>query len=104
MVARTGRGLWSRLVNPVRFVGISNPTLRPARMGILVTTQPTRRLIRAGFSLRNAKRTAREQAATILLPNCLTREGTGRAYAVPIGEKDPINRDFLVRSKQERTR
>jgi hypothetical protein len=43
------------------------------------------------------KRTAHEQAATILLPNCLTREGTGRAYAVPIGEKGPINRDFLVR-------
>jgi hypothetical protein len=62
-----------------------------------MTTQPTRRLIRAGFSLRNAKRTAREQTATILLPNCPTREGTGRTYAVPIGEKGPIYRDFLVR-------
>jgi hypothetical protein len=41
--------------------------------------------------------TAGEQAATILLPNCLILDGTGSGEKVPRSEKSPINKDFLVR-------
>jgi hypothetical protein len=40
------------------------------------------------------QRTAGEQAATILLPNCLILDGTGSADKVPRSEKSPINKDF----------
>jgi hypothetical protein len=43
------------------------------------------------------QRTAGEQAATILLPNCLILDGTGSGDKVPRSEKSPINKGFLVR-------
>jgi hypothetical protein len=43
------------------------------------------------------QRTTSEQAATILLPNCLILDGTGSGDEVPRSEKSPINKGFLVR-------
>jgi hypothetical protein len=41
-----------------------------------------------------ARGTFHEPIATILLPNCLKRHGTGRDRPREVAEKSPINRDF----------
>jgi hypothetical protein len=41
--------------------------------------------------------TAREQVATILLPNCRILNGTGKVDAVLAPEKRQINKDLMVR-------
>jgi hypothetical protein len=99
MVARTGGAwLWSRLVNRSRFVGICNPTLHVVRRGRDPDDNATHPPAHpGGLSLRNSKanspRTGCYHFAT-QLPGT-GREGEG--HAVPIEEKGPINRDFLVR-------
>jgi hypothetical protein len=56
------------------------------------------------YEMLKQKRTAGEQAATILLPNCLILDGTGSGGKVPTSEKSLINKGFLgtVRNKNGR--
>ena len=49
------------------------------------------------YEMLKQQRTAGEQAATILLPNCLILDCTGSGDKVPRSEKSPINKGFLVR-------
>jgi hypothetical protein len=49
------------------------------------------------YEMLKQHRTTGEQAATILLPNCLILDGTGSGDKVPRSEKSPINKGFLVR-------
>jgi len=65
----------------------------------MVTNSSKTKPAEAGFvmiyEMLKRQRTAGEQTATILLPNCLIREGTGRADAVPRCEKRAVNKGFL---------
>ena len=53
-------------------------------------------MVESGCEMARVPRTASEQSATILLPNCLRLNGTGNANTGTGCEKSPIIKGFLV--------